>query len=160
MMGYPLAVTKSRISQLIRTGWSLTISCIILIQSVVLTFFPHGLSLWGILSQLMYSVKIWCHKPYPRVPSKIHHFVQLFILFFMGIQQRHEWYYAAVYFSRWCTRMLNVKFLMKYCIHHIFREGFIFANFASLVLFANSTIRKNKFTSDPDARMWLVYAQY
>ena len=30
-----------------------------------------------------------------------------------------------------------------YCIRHIFRGGFIFANFASPVLFANLTTRKN-----------------
>ena len=36
----------------------------------------------------------------------------------------------------------------NYCIHHIFRGGFIFA---SRVLFANITTCKNKFTSDPDA---------
>ena len=46
-----------------------------------------------------------------------------------------------------------------YCIRHIFREGFIFANFASRVLLANSTTRENKFTSDPDARMLFVYTQ-
>ena len=28
---------------------------------------------------------IWLHKPYPGVPSKIHHFVQLFILFFRAV---------------------------------------------------------------------------
>ena len=42
-------------------------------------------------------------------------------------------------------------------IRHIFCEGFIFANFASRVLLANSTTRENKFTSDPDARMLFVY---
>ena len=37
-----------------------------------------------------------------------------------------------------------------YCIRHIFRGGFIFTNFASRVLFANSTTH-TKFTSEPDA---------
>ena len=33
----------------------------------------------------------------------------------------------------------------EYCIRHIFREGFIFANFASRVLFANLTTHKNMY---------------
>ena len=35
--------------------------------------------------------------------------------------------------------------------------GGIFVNFASRVLFVNSTTHENKFTFDPDARMRLVY---
>ena len=37
----------------------------------------------------------------------------------------------------------------NYCIRHIFRRGFIFANFASRMLFPNLTTRE-KFTSNPD----------
>ena len=43
-----------------------------------------------------------------------------------------------------CARMeASSKNLKIYCIRHIFRGGFIFVNFASLVLFANLSTREN-----------------
>ena len=91
------------------------------------------------------------------VEDRLKKFVELWYLCCMMFRWTNK-------FWNWCSQYqdiydwispLNKRSGILYTPYILW--GFIFANFASRVLFANSTTRENKFTSDPDTRMQLVY---